>query len=548
MAKGPRQQRITLLLLKQGIEDAEIWIQSRIAEQSEVEAGALKGTLSIGYNKSSTPRWSKYLRDHIANGRLTDLRNASTSAALLFEASRRQFIACFGYGRSMVNLELCEPDFGLKVVVNSVKPNRLKSVDARGFEELTRHTKRDVSRESSWSAFEIDTERDVVRSLTGSPEDEGLAKRLSGADALGLNTKRQLPELPKLCGELLEAYGSTRYRKRGFEFIDHLRRVTNKGEKAELDEALIEALKKGGDALGNLHLAIPEAIDWLAVAGVRFRGERTGADLHADPPISAYLRLRADKEINLSRLKRDQVLAIGAETEEPIGSWSVYRCIVYETLREGRLYVLSAGDWFWVAEDYAEKVTNYVTALPTLELELPECPPGSREDAYNAIAAEATGCLCLDGKFVTNSVPDQVEICDLLSPDRKLIHVKKRGASSTLSHLFNQGVTSAEWLREDADFRAEASEKASEIDPQIAEALPLDEFEPGEYEVAFVVITRSERDSPLTLPFFSLISLRNATRRLRGLGYRVSVKAVREPREPVGNSHGAEKEPEVASG
>jgi uncharacterized protein (TIGR04141 family) len=198
MARGPRQQRVTLLLLKQGIDDEEIWVQDRIAEQSEVEVDALRGTLSIGYNKSAPPSWAKYLRDHFESDSLRKLRNASTSAALLFEAAGRQFVACFGYGRSMVNQELCEPDFGLKVVVNSIKPNRLKSVDARGFEEITRHTKRDVSRESALSAFEIDIERDVVRSLTGSPEDEGLAKRLSGADALGLNTRRQPPELP--CG------------------------------------------------------------------------------------------------------------------------------------------------------------------------------------------------------------------------------------------------------------------------------------------------------------------------------------------------------------
>jgi uncharacterized protein (TIGR04141 family) len=529
--RGPRQQRITLFLLKEGIADDEIWIQTRIAEQTHVEVDGLKGTLSVGHNKSSTPNWSKYLRDHIASTRLADLRNRSTAAALLFEASGRQFIACFGYGRSMISLELCEPDFGLKVVVNSIKPNRLKSIDARGFEEITRNTKRDVSRESALSAFEIDVERDVVRSLTGSPEDEKLAKRLSGADALGLNTKRQLPELPKLCSELLDAYAATRYRERGFEFIDHLRRVTNKGEKAELDNALIEALKQGGDALGDLHLAIPEAIDWLAVAGIRLTGERKGSDLHADPSITAYLRLRVDKEIDLPRLKRDQVMAIGAETEEPIGHWPIYRCIVYETRRNDRLYVLSAGDWFWVAEDYAKKVTDYVAALPELELELPQCPSGSREDAYNVAAAEATGCLCLDGHFVTKSVPDPVEICDLLSPEKKLIHVKKRGASSTLSHLFNQGVNSAEWLREDADFRSEAREKAGEIDQRLAEALPPDEFEASDYEVSFVVITRSERDSPLTLPFFSLVSLRNAARALRNQGYRVTVKAVREPRE-----------------
>lgn len=70
--------------------------------------------------------------------------------------------------------------------------------------------------------------------------------------------------------------------------------------------------------------------------------------------------------------------------------------------------MLSAGDGFWVAEDYAGKVTKYVADPPTLELDLPDCPTGAREDTYNALAAEATGCLCLDGNFVIHAVPDRV--------------------------------------------------------------------------------------------------------------------------------------------
>jgi len=43
-----------------------------------------------------------------------------------------------------------------------------------------------------------------------------------------------------------------------------------------------------------------------------------------------------------------------------------------------------------------------------------------------------------------------------------------------------------------------------------------------------VVLTRSDRDTPLTLPFFSVVSLRSAAMRLRALGYRVSATAVKE--------------------
>jgi hypothetical protein len=46
MPRGPRQQRITLLLLKEGVEEEEIWNRSRIEEQNDIEVGDLEMRLS----------------------------------------------------------------------------------------------------------------------------------------------------------------------------------------------------------------------------------------------------------------------------------------------------------------------------------------------------------------------------------------------------------------------------------------------------------------------------------------------------------------------
>jgi len=119
-------------------------------------------------------------------------------------------------------------------------------------------------------------------------------------------------------------------------------------------------------------------------------------------------------------------------------------------------------------------------------------------------------------------------VCDLLTTARQLIHIKKRGASSTLSHLFAQGVNSAEWLIQDPAFRDEARELIHELDPTYAELIPEGPIDPTQWEVAFVVITRSGRDSPLTLPFFSLVTLRLAVRRLQALRFKVTKRTVRE--------------------
>lgn len=71
---------------------------------------------------------------------------------------------------------------------NTVAPDGLKSVDAKTIEETTLHTRRDVSRDSAFAAFGLDPSRDLLRAVTGTPQDGTLAHRLTGADSLGIWT------------------------------------------------------------------------------------------------------------------------------------------------------------------------------------------------------------------------------------------------------------------------------------------------------------------------------------------------------------------------
>ena len=175
----------------------------------------------------------------------------------------------------------------------------------------------------------------------------------------------------------------------------------------------------------------------------------------------------------------------------------------------------------------ARELEAEVEALPDF-IGLPDADGGTDEDAYNRKAAQAMDALCLDKRFVYDGGPDKIEICDLLTRDGALIHVKQRGSSSTLSHLFAQGRNSGERLLTDADFRAKAAAVIEEADGGYANVWPLDRPRPDAHEVVFAVITRSTRSTPLTLPFFSVISLRAAARTLQGFGLRVSKAAVRE--------------------
>ncbi len=276
----------------------------------------------------------------------------------------------------------------------------------------------------------------------------------------------------------------------------------------------------------DAHLAAPEVLDWLALGGFRLSSLAQAAEPESDPKISAYRDSRAAEEIELATLKSDRLIAVntdGLVLEE----WPIYRCLVYQLELDGYLYVLSGGQWFRVEADYKDRIYAQVESLKRLE-GLPDAEAGISESDYNLKAADAIGALCLDKKLVQDQGPDKIELCDLLTRGGGLIHIKHRGSSSTLSHLFAQGLGSAERLLLDGEFRAKARALAAGEDPGYAQVLPAARPNAAEHEITFAVITRSQRETPLTLPFFSVISLASAAARLQSYGFAVSVAAIRE--------------------
>lgn len=523
MAPRQRLQKLTLSLLKEDRTRDDVFREE--VELIPMKVPALDpedDSLFLRSRAPHPPQWVGYLDSHVV-GSLDGLFAASASAVLLFETEGRVFAATFGQGRHLLEPESFVKDFGLKVVLNTVAPDQLKSVDARTIDETAVHTRRDLSRDSAFSAFGLDPSRDLLRAVTGTPRDETLAHRLAGSDALAIHTRGDLPRLRALGSHLLAAYRDDAY-KEHFAFIDFLRPERDRVRIAQLQDLLVEAI--ASQEWTDIHLAVPETLDWEEVDGFRFSTQATDEEDASDPSIRTYLRTR-DGDLDISTLRHDRMSAISASNGEPMKSWQIYKCLVFQVELDGYLFVLSDGEWFRVDLDYRTRVEAEVEALPRFA-GLPSADPGTNEDAYNQKAAQAMDALCLDRQFLYDGGPDKMEICDLLTRNGALIHVKQRGSSSTLSHLFTQGLNSAERLLTDSDFRDKAAALINRADTSFADVWPCSRPRPEVHEIVFAVITRSRRRTPLTLPFFSVVSLRAAARTLHGFGYRVSVAAVRE--------------------
>lgn len=188
--------------------------------------------------------------------------------------------------------------------------------------------------------------------------------------------------------------------------------------------------------------------------------------------------------------------------------------------------MLTRGEWFEIDEDYVQQVTREVETIPDAEaLQLPNARPSEIEKDYNKrAAANGEGTFALLDMRTVRYGGSPIEVCDLLSTDRSFIHVKVSTKSSTLSHLFNQGLNSAQAFR-NCEFRTLAAEKCQHSHKHLLN-VEADNLRTTDYSVTFAIISRAPDSIKDSLPFFSKQSLANASREIKNMGYQVFVKKI----------------------
>lgn len=167
--------------------------------------------------------------------------------------------------------------------------------------------------------------------------------------------------------------------------------------------------------------------------------------------------------------------------------------------------MLSNGQWYKVAKDFVQSVNEAIAKIPEYEKTLAEFDDDREEDYIRRVAGMDPTLAMMDQKFISvGGGSNKMELCDLYSSSRDLIHLKRKGASSTYSHLFNQGFVAAELFKINPEFRQKANAELPSshriFDPGVAPG-------PDEYRVVFGVITHEP--GPLSFPFFSRVSLKH---------------------------------------
>lgn len=518
-----------------------------VTEHGPVEADGFEAKLWILQVHPHDARWAPFLKAGFGDATVPP---ASSPGALLIVRTRirrtwQYFAFPFGIrGRHLLRGDAYERGYGLRCALNLIyprsgrdgSPDRVRGIDRKVRGPRILRSRSQISEASPFEDFGIDQLRDVVDGAVGIPADKRTwGSRIGGGDALATSLDLPFEELGRLCKRIEAVHKQDDY-KDDFDWIDFVRPVNDPSIRADLQDRLIDALRD--ESGGDLSLAPPELVDWDQVDHFHFHYDRPQGDArspvrHRDLRLSDYLaglrRVSRLEGVSIPFLKGAHIEARDG-SESVVHKWPVWRCLTGEISFNGRSYVLDDGEFFAVSDDYIAALNAFVDALPASATELPALAPDTHEKDFNISAATQTGALLMDRQTVTvTGRTTAIEICDLLTADRELIHVKRKFGSSDLSHLFAQGAVAGELLQANDEFREAAAQKVAQVAGATRDFgfLEEDVFDARAYCVTFAVVGAwADRPASAALPFFSKVNLRKAVGDLRPRGFRVAFARV----------------------
>ncbi|WP_416427532.1 DUF6119 family protein [Pseudomonas sp. App30] len=496
------------------------------------------GELFVGQLFTSRPSWLGFLEEQ-AGPQPENLIASGAGGVLFLPTDDRIFAICFGHIHFALNDEAFERQFGLKVTLNSVPRDGLRTLDLATPDAVTFQKRVQASKDSDLQDFGVDVLRDLARVAGGTPSDVSFARFAAGRDTLSITCKLTSETLADKCEQVLAVYRSDTYKQR-FPWIDNMQVVRIKETLATLDGHLFEAINslRAGDE-SELHMAPPEIVDYEEGCLLHYNGfGSSGTDFHSlsiEDYVAELNRCEFDGTIDDIR-ERHYIKAKAPDAEVFKEQWRVYHCFTFETnLRaddEDRSYVLFAGHWYSVDRNFKRQVEARFQAIPRVDIIGPTECRNERELIANLVE-HREDLLCLD-QVKINPLGVRyanIEPCDFLSSDKQFIHLKDGHSSGPISHLWSQGVVSAEALVSDADFRKKLRSVVRGLRNEAVRLLPAinGRVVRADYTVVYGVMRKPYKNGELDLPFFSKVSLQAAVDRIDQLDIPVALEIIAKP-------------------
>lgn len=320
-----------------------------------------EGDLFIQPPSPKPPEWGQFFQGYIDPSEFG--KNSSTSAALIVNTRQRQFAITFGKGRFLLNDDSLEDRFGLKVALNCIGEDTIRSIDKHSLDQLLRHSREQASRDATAGEFGFDVEQDLLRAVVGKPtESKTFGPRIAGAQSLHLSLPVHLSGLPELLDTVCDKFLENTYKQR-FPWLDQISEVSSLPVRRTLDELLVEKIRAGETQ--QIWMAVPELITWNAVRGFQFKARRSTPERH-DIHLHDFIYAVGGPDSVTRESMQKRVVALDPDGKTKY-VWSAYRCTYAEVELDGESFLLSGGNWYSVKQDFVNQTNLAFNRIATYE-------------------------------------------------------------------------------------------------------------------------------------------------------------------------------------
>lgn len=498
---------------------------------SNIEAKGYIWNNSI--NEDDKPKWFNIIdsfNDHNSD-KISVEKNTSHSIFVL-KVNQRIFGFNFGQGYWAFNTEKIERDFGLRIFLNVV--DKFNNLSSLSINDNVINKKLDTNKSNDINIFAPNKDIDIVKSFVGTVKENYknlfLEKISANLDSISMNYNIENVEIDliNLCSELIKINSIKDYEKNvNYKWIINKKIETDPVILEKINQKILNDLINQND---NLQLMLFDlSFEKLTTSyfkyalndGTKHRSLKQFNEINIKDYYSEVLN--RDIKINvLQDLKRHVILD---ENDNIIDN--IYNALIAEIEMDNSIYILCQGKIFKISKDYKNEMDNFLESLinESNDIKLPDCKYDEESD-YNTKLSNESGYITLDAKNITIRDYDKFEICDVLSDKKEFFCIKHRNSSSTLSHLFNQGLNSVKILKNDKNLREKANNTIKEALNKKSQNININENF-SNYEITdnslknstIVFSVIDNKTNKRKLPFFSIISLKQAVDLLHEQGY-----------------------------
>ena len=473
------------------------------------------------YYKASYVHAPSWLKSFFLKNDNDDMLQANSRVVLLkkkvFENEERVFALTFGYARFLFKANVLEEQFGLRIVLNTIQQNEIRKISKTSVGTNQKQSNEQLPKNSDISEFGFDINRDLMKNVSGKSEDEMFEKSmLTGGDIFSLTVGRDISNIDEFLEYCYHRYKDTTYQDK-FAWIDNIKYVRDKSIIEQLDTKLIEEINNKNYT--QVWMAVPEVVEWEDIKDFLISND---SNHYSDIEIDKVIASLRNPLTCVAQLQTKTIKAMSSRDDtESVYEWRAYNCIIAEITLNGCEYCLSNGKWYKINNDFSNEITRQYNEIQLFN-EVFIDYNHKDEDAYNdALVNKLDNSLLLHKyKITTGGQGNNIEPCDVLW-NNKIIHIKRNGGSSLLSHLFNQALVSSQmWL--DSGARQQLKDK------MLAEGYPdviPERFNSTDYEVVIAIINKFTEKRP-KIPFFSKVAICFTIKNIKNYGFKVSIKNI----------------------